>query len=143
MKPMAPNLPQDFGVSNVEKHFPSGLPFSRVPILRCDDSWLPQSGFPLCRGFRLHDSKMQGLIVNGIPDIPIPDIPIDDLPLRVFTHDFGHHDDVLMMVYSGSSLELSPEKSYLHLFPEITFLRNVRRLLVYLPARMHDSRRLP
>jgi hypothetical protein len=59
------------------------------------------------------------------------------------THDFGHHDDVLMMVYSGSSLELSPEKSYLHLFPEITFLRTVRRLLVYLPARMHDSRRLP
>jgi hypothetical protein len=59
------------------------------------------------------------------------------------THDFGHHDDVLMMVYSGSSLELSPEKSYLHFFPEITFLRTVRRLLVYLPARMHDSRRLP
>jgi hypothetical protein len=59
------------------------------------------------------------------------------------THDFGRHDDVLMMVYSGSSLELSPEKIYLHLFPEITFLRNVRRLLVYLPARMHDSRRLP
>jgi hypothetical protein len=59
------------------------------------------------------------------------------------THDFGHHDDVLMMVYSGSSLELFPEKSYLHLFPEITFLRTVRRLLVYLPARMHDSRRLP
>ena len=58
------------------------------------------------------------------------------------THDFGHHDDVLMMVYSGSSLELFPEKSYLHLFPEITFLRTVRRLLVYLPARMHDSRRL-
>jgi hypothetical protein len=27
------------------------------------------------------------------------------------THDFGRHDDVLMMVYSGSSLELSPEKS--------------------------------
>jgi hypothetical protein len=61
----------------------------------------------------------------------------------IVTHDFGHHDDVLMMVYSGSSLELSPEKSYLHLFPEITFLRTVRRLLVYLPARMHDSRRLP
>jgi hypothetical protein len=59
------------------------------------------------------------------------------------THDFGHHDDVLMMVYSGSSLELSPEKSYLHLFPEITFLRKVRRLPIHLPARMHDSRRLP
>jgi hypothetical protein len=59
------------------------------------------------------------------------------------THDFGHHDDVLIMVYSGSSLELSPEKSYLHLFPEITFLRIVRMLLVYLPARMNDSRRLP
>jgi hypothetical protein len=59
------------------------------------------------------------------------------------THDFGCHDDVLIMVYSGSSLELSPEKSYLHLFPEITFLRTVRRLLVYLPARMNDSRRLP
>jgi hypothetical protein len=59
------------------------------------------------------------------------------------THDFGHHDDVLMMVYSGSSLELSPEKIYLHLFLEITFLKTVRRLLVYLPTRMHDSRRLP
>jgi hypothetical protein len=58
------------------------------------------------------------------------------------THDFGHRDDVLMMVYLGSSLELFPEKSYLHLFLEITFLRTVRRLLVYLPARMHDSRRL-
>jgi hypothetical protein len=23
--------------------------------------------------------------------------------LSVVTHDFGHHDDVLMMVYSGSS----------------------------------------
>jgi hypothetical protein len=59
------------------------------------------------------------------------------------THDFGHHDDVWMMVYAGSSLELFPEKSYLHLFPEITFLRTVCRLLVYLPVRMHDSRRLP
>jgi hypothetical protein len=58
-------------------------------------------------------------------------------------HNFGHHDDVLMMVYSGSSLELSPEKSYLHLFPEITVLRKVRRLPIHLPARMHDSRRLP
>ena len=59
------------------------------------------------------------------------------------THDFGRHDDVLMMVYSGSSLELYPEKSYLHFFLEITFLRKVRRLLIHLPARMHDSRRLP
>jgi hypothetical protein len=59
------------------------------------------------------------------------------------THDFGHHDDVLMMVYSGSSLELFPKKSYLHLFPEIIFLRTICRLLVYLPVRMHDSRRLP
>jgi hypothetical protein len=59
------------------------------------------------------------------------------------THNFGHHDDVLMMVYSGSSLELSPERSYLHLFPKITVLRKVRRLLIHLPARMHDSRRLP
>jgi hypothetical protein len=58
------------------------------------------------------------------------------------THDFGHHDDVLMIVYSGSSLELFPEKSYLHLFPEITFLRTIHRLLVYLPTRMHDSHRL-
>jgi hypothetical protein len=29
---------------------------------------------------------------------------------RFVTHDFGYHDDVLMMVYSGSSLELSLEK---------------------------------
>ena len=40
------------------------------------------------------------------------------------THDFRCHDDVLMMVYSSSSLELSPEKSYLHLFPEITFFED-------------------
>jgi hypothetical protein len=59
------------------------------------------------------------------------------------THDFGHHDDVLMMVYSGSLLELFPEKSYLHLFQKITFLRTVPRMLVYLPTRRHDSRRMP
>jgi hypothetical protein len=70
-------------------------------------------------------------------------VPISDFGGHSVTHDFGHHDDVLMMVYSGSSLELSPEKSYLHLFPEITFLRKVRRLPIHLPARMHDSRRLP
>jgi hypothetical protein len=59
------------------------------------------------------------------------------------THDFGHHDDVGMMVYSGSSSELSPEKRYFLLFPKISFLKEVRRLLVYFPTRMHDSRRLP
>jgi hypothetical protein len=59
------------------------------------------------------------------------------------THNFGLHDYVLMMVYSGSSLKLSPKKSYLHLFPEITVLRKVHRLSIHLPARMHDSRRLP
>jgi hypothetical protein len=59
------------------------------------------------------------------------------------THDFGHHDDVWMMVYSGSSSELSPEKSYFLLFPEISFLKEVHRLLVYFPTRMHDSHRLP
>jgi hypothetical protein len=57
-------------------------------------------------------------------------------------HNFGHHDDAMMMVNSGSSLELYPEKSYLYLFPEITVLRKVRRLAIHLPARMHDSRRL-
>jgi hypothetical protein len=70
-------------------------------------------------------------------------VPISDFGGHSVTHDFGRHDDVLMMVYSGSSLELSPEKSYFLLFPEISFLRKVRRLLIYLPARMHDSRRLP
>jgi hypothetical protein len=68
---------------------------------------------------------------------------IDNLKLKFVTHDFGRHDDVLRMVYSGSSLELSPEKSYLHLFPEITFFRKVRRLPIHLPTRMHDSHRLP
>jgi hypothetical protein len=58
------------------------------------------------------------------------------------THNFGRHDFVLMMVYSGSSLELYPKKSYLHLFPKITFLRKVHRMSIHLPARMHDSRRL-
>jgi hypothetical protein len=63
--------------------------------------------------------------------------------MEIVTHDFGRHGDVLMMVYSGSSLELSPEKSYLHLFPEITFLRNVHGMIVYFPLRMHDSHNLP
>jgi hypothetical protein len=57
-------------------------------------------------------------------------------------HNFGHHDDVMMMEKSSSSLEHFPEKSYLCLLPEIIFLREVRRLPIYLPARMHDSRRL-
>jgi hypothetical protein len=59
------------------------------------------------------------------------------------THNFGRYDDVLMMVYSGSSSELSPKKIYFYLFPEITVLRKVRRLLIHFPARMLDSRRLP
>jgi hypothetical protein len=46
------------------------------------------------------------------------------------THDFCCHDDVLIMVHLGSSLELSPEKSYFLLFPEISFLKKVHRLLV-------------
>jgi hypothetical protein len=58
-------------------------------------------------------------------------------------HDFGHHDDVLIMVYSSSSLELSPKKSYLYLFPKITVFRKVHRLPIHLPTRMNDSRRLP
>ena len=73
-------------------------------------------------------------------------IPYLFVPLTldlVVIHKFGRHDDVMMMVNLGSSLELFPEKSYLCLFPEITFLREVRRLSIYLPARMHDSRRLP
>jgi hypothetical protein len=55
---------------------------------------------------------------------------------------FGHHDYVMMMVYSGSSLELYPEKSYLYLFPEIIVLRKVHRLSIYFPTRMHDSCKL-
>jgi hypothetical protein len=70
-------------------------------------------------------------------------IPISKFGGHSVTHDFGRHDDVLIIVYSGSSLEISPEKSYLHLFSEITFLRKVRRLPIHFPARMHDSRRLP
>jgi hypothetical protein len=58
-------------------------------------------------------------------------------------HNFGHHDDVMMMVNSGSSLELFPEKSYLCLFLENIVLRKVRRLSIHFPARMHDSRRMP
>ena len=59
------------------------------------------------------------------------------------THDFGLHDDVLIMVYSGSSLELSPEKKLISSLPKNSFLETVRRLLVYLPTRMYDSHRLP
>jgi hypothetical protein len=51
-------------------------------------------------------------------------------PITLVTHNFGRHDDVLIMVHSGSSLELSPEKSYFLLFPKISFLKKVRRLLV-------------
>jgi hypothetical protein len=50
--------------------------------------------------------------------------------ILVVTHDFGHLDGVLMMVYSGSQQELSPEKSDIHLFPENIFLKRVRRLLI-------------
>jgi hypothetical protein len=57
-------------------------------------------------------------------------VPTSDFGGHSITHDFGHHDDVLIMVHSGSSLELSPEKSYFLLFPEISFLKKVRRLLV-------------
>ena len=70
-------------------------------------------------------------------------VPISDFGGNFVTHDFGRHDDVLIMVYSGSSLEISPDKSYLHLFSEITFLRKVRRLPIHFPERMHDSCRLP
>jgi hypothetical protein len=70
-------------------------------------------------------------------------VPILDFGGNSVTHDFGHHDDVLMMVYSSSLLALSPEKSYIHLFPEITVLKKVHRLVIHLPARMYDSRRLP
>ena len=69
-------------------------------------------------------------------------VPISNFEGHFVTHDFGRHDDVLMMMYSRSSLELSPEKSYLHLFLEITILRKVHRLPIHLPTRMHDSRRL-
>jgi hypothetical protein len=69
-------------------------------------------------------------------------VPISNFGGHSVTHDFGHHDDVWMMVYSFSSLELSPEKIYLYLFPEITVLRKVRRLPIHLPARMHDSCRI-
>jgi hypothetical protein len=57
-------------------------------------------------------------------------------------HNFGCHADVMMMENSSSSLEHFPEKSYLCLLPKIIFLREVRRLLIYLPARMPDSCRL-
>ena len=57
-------------------------------------------------------------------------------------HNFGCRDDVMMMEKLGSSLEPFPEKSYLCLFPEIIFLREVRRLPIYFPARIYDSRRL-
>jgi hypothetical protein len=57
-------------------------------------------------------------------------------------HNFGLHDDVMMMEKPSSSLEHFHEKSYLCLLPEIIILREVRRLSIYLPARMLDSRRL-
>jgi hypothetical protein len=60
----------------------------------------------------------------------------------IVIHNFGRHDDVMMMEKSGSSLEHFPKKSYLCLFPKIIFLREVRRLPIYLPARMYDSCRL-
>jgi hypothetical protein len=46
------------------------------------------------------------------------------------THDFGHLDGVLTMVYSGSQQELSPEKSDIYLLPENTFSKRVHRLLI-------------
>jgi hypothetical protein len=60
----------------------------------------------------------------------------------IVIHNFGHHDDVMMMEKSSSSLEHFPEKSCICLLPEIILLREVRRLLIDLPARIPDSRRL-
>jgi hypothetical protein len=39
----------------------------------------------------------------------------------IVTHDFGHLDDVLTIVYSGSQQELSPEKTGIYLLPENIF----------------------
>ena len=52
------------------------------------------------------------------------------------------HDDVMMMENQTLYQEHFPEKSYSCLLPELTLLRNVRRLLIYSPTRMPDSRRL-
>jgi ATPase subunit of ABC transporter with duplicated ATPase domains len=57
-------------------------------------------------------------------------IPRFKSPFLSVTHDFGHLDGVLMMVYSSSQQELSPEKSDIHLFPENIFLKRVRRFLI-------------
>jgi hypothetical protein len=46
------------------------------------------------------------------------------------THDFGHLDGVLIMVYSGSQQELSPDKSGIYLLPENIFSKCVCRLLI-------------
>jgi hypothetical protein len=46
------------------------------------------------------------------------------------THDFGHLDDVLTMVYSGSQLELSPEKKW-HLSPSIIHIFKVGSQVAY------------
>jgi hypothetical protein len=69
-------------------------------------------------------------------------VPISDFGGHSVIHNFGRRDDVMMMVYLGSSLELYHKKSYLYLFPEITVLRKVRRLSIYLPARMNDYRKM-
>jgi hypothetical protein len=70
-------------------------------------------------------------------------VPILDFGGHSVINYFGLHDDVLIMRYTISLLELSPEKGYLYIFPKITVLRKVRRLPIHLPARMYDSRRLP
>jgi hypothetical protein len=48
----------------------------------------------------------------------------------------------MMMENQDLYQEHFPEKSYSCLLPELILLKDVRRPLIYSPARMYDSRRL-
>jgi len=67
----------------MHKHLVHGIP--DIPTLDCP-TWR-QLGptttelSPPCRGFEHRDSKLQGLLVHGTPDIPPRDFSIDNSPL--------------------------------------------------------------
>jgi len=64
-RPMVPNLPWDFGVSNVERNLSSGLPISRIPIFWYDDSWTHNRTFLLIRILDFAVTKCNCFLSSG------------------------------------------------------------------------------
>jgi len=73
-------------------------------------------------------------------------VPLSDFGGHSVIHNFDHRDDVMMMLWWWKIKLFTKNtflrKSYICFLPEIMLLKDVRRLPIYLPARMPDSRRL-